>query len=191
MGRLEADGAGNGEGAREPLAASAAGAGSGARSALKPSDMVSSKVIRLANLLRRSGTLAYGRKFGLSQVEWRVLALVGEHAPITLNALAEQMGLDKGQISRGVSALVSRNLLLREYRRKGRGIAITLGPRGEELYSELMSAAIERNSLMLAGMSDAEASELFKMLDRLTELARAVLAREQGAERAPPTSDSG
>jgi len=191
MGRLEADGAGNGEGAKEPLAASAADAGSGARSGLKPSDLVSPKVIRLANLLRRSGTLAYGRKLGLSQVEWRVLALVGEHAPITLNALAEQMGLDKGQISRGVSALVSRNLLLREYRRKGRGIAITLGPRGEELYGELMAAAIERNGLMLAGMSDAEASELFKMLDRLTELARAALAREQAAERAPPTSDSG
>jgi DNA-binding MarR family transcriptional regulator len=187
MGRLDADG--NGEDAKDPPTARAADVGP--RAASKPSDMVSSKVIRLANLLRRSGTLLYGRKFGLSQVEWRVLALVGEHAPITLNALAEQMGLDKGQISRGVSALVSRNLLLREYRRKGRGIAITLGPRGEELYSELMSAAIERNSLMLAGMSDAEASELFKMLDRLTELARAALAREQAAERAPPTSDSG
>ena len=93
-----------------------------AQVAAKPSDLVSSKVIRLANVLRRSSTLVYGRRFGLSQVEWRIVALVGEHAPISLNALAELMGLDKGQTSRGVSALVVGRLVLREYRREGRGV---------------------------------------------------------------------
>src|SRR3954453_10551065 len=100
----------------------------------KPSDLVSSKVIRLANVLRRSSTLVYGRRFGLSQVEWRVVALVGERAPLSLNALAELMGLDKGQTSRAVSALVTRLLVLREYRRDGRGIHITLTARGAQVY---------------------------------------------------------
>ena len=81
-------------------------------------------------MLRRSSTLVYGRRFGLSQVEWRIVALVGEHAPISLNALAELMGLDKGQTSRGVSALVVGRLVLREYRREGRGVCITLTKRG-------------------------------------------------------------
>ena len=35
----------------------------------------------LANVLRRSSTPVYGRRFGLSQVEWRIVALAGEHAP--------------------------------------------------------------------------------------------------------------
>ena len=65
------------------------------RPGAKPSDLVSSKVIRLSNILRRSSTLVYRRKLGLSQVEWRIVALVGEHAPVSLNALAEHMGLDK------------------------------------------------------------------------------------------------
>ena len=103
-----------------------------AQAAAKPSDLVSSKVIRLANVLRRSSTLVYGRRFGLSQVEWRIVALVGEHAPISLNALAELMGLDKGQTSRGVSALVVGRLVLREYRREGRGVCITLTKRGAQ-----------------------------------------------------------
>ena len=103
-----------------------------AQVAAKPSDLVSSKVIRLANVLRRSSTLVYGRRFGLSQVEWRIVALVGEHAPISLNALAELMGLDKGQTSRGVSALVVGRLVLREYRREGRGVCITLTKRGTQ-----------------------------------------------------------
>src|SRR4026207_602594 len=88
----------------------------GVKVAAKPSDLVSSKVIRLANVLRRSSTLVYGRRFGLSPVEWRIGGLVGGHAPISLNALAELMGLDKGQTSRGVSALVVGRLVLREYR---------------------------------------------------------------------------
>jgi DNA-binding MarR family transcriptional regulator len=153
----------------------------GARAAAKPSDLLSSKVIRLANVLRRSSTLVYGRRFGLSQVEWRIVALVGEHGPVTLNALAELMGLDNGQTSRGVSALVARRLLLREYRREGRGIRITLSARGALMYDDLMTSALERNRVLLHGMSAAEKSEFFEILDRLTRLARTVLEREQNA----------
>lgn len=155
--------------------------GFGAGGAAKPSDLVSSKVIRLANILRRSSTLVYGRRFGLSQVEWRIVALVGEHAPLSLNALAQFMGLDKGQTSRGVSALVARHLLLREYRRGGRGVRIALSTRGARTYDALMISARERNRVLLRGMSDAERSEFFEILDRLTGLARTILEREQSA----------
>ena len=153
----------------------------GARVAAKPSDLLSSKVIRLANVLRRSSTLVYGRRFGLSQVEWRIVALVGEHGPVTLNGLAELMGLDKGQTSRGVSALVARRLVLREYRREGRGIRIILSARGTLIYDDLMTSALERNRVLLHGMSAAEKSEFFEILDRLTRLARTILEREQNA----------
>jgi DNA-binding MarR family transcriptional regulator len=138
-------------------------------------------VIRLANILRRSSTLVYGRRFGLSQVEWRIVALVGEHAPLSLNALAEFMALDRGQTSRGVSALVARRLVLREYRRDGRGLRITLTARGAGIYGELMASALERNRMLLAGMSEAETREFFELLDRLTALARSILEREHGA----------
>jgi DNA-binding MarR family transcriptional regulator len=149
--------------------------------AAKPSDLLSSKVIRLANVLRRGSTLVYGRRFGLSQVEWRIVALVGEHGPISLNPLAELMGLDKGQTSRGVSALVARRLVLREYRREGRGVRITLTTRGAQIYDELMTSALERNRVLLQGMSQAEKSAFFEILDRLTRLARTLLEREQNA----------
>lgn len=151
-----------------------------AERAAKPSDLVSSKVIRLANILRRSSTLAYRRGFGLSQVEWRIVALVGEHAPLSLGEMSELMGLDKGQTSRGVSALVARRLMLREYRRDGRGIRITLSTRGDEIYSKLMASALERNRVLLDSMDDAERMQLYRLLDRLTALARTILAREQG-----------
>ena len=171
----------NSERAKERQGASATDARTASSADGKPSDLVSSKVLRLANVLRRSSTLIYGRTLGLSQVEWRIVALVGEHAPISLNALADLMGLDKGQISRGVSALVARRLLLREYRREGRGIAITLGPRGAEVYRKLMASAFERNRVLLQGLTDAEKATLFDVLDRLIGIARAILVEEQDA----------
>jgi DNA-binding MarR family transcriptional regulator len=125
--------------------------------------------------------LVYGRRFGLSQVEWRIVALVGERGPISLNPLAELMGLDKGQTSRGVSALVARRLVLREYRREGRGVRITLTTRGAQIYDELMTSALERNRVLLQGMSQAEKSAFFEILDRLTRLARTLLERGQNA----------
>ena len=175
MGKVQANRRGNGELARHRRSRP------GADVAAKPSGLVSSKVIRLANILRRSSTLVYGRRFGLSQVEWRIVALVGEHAPLSLNALAEFMALDRGQTSRGVSALVARRFVLREYRRDGRGLRITLTARGTRIYDELMISALERNRVLLRGMSEAETGEFFKLLDRLTALARSILEREQGA----------
>jgi DNA-binding MarR family transcriptional regulator len=147
----------------------------------KPSDLVSSKIIRLANILRRSSTLAYSREFGLSQVEWRIVALLGEHAPATLNGLSDLMGLDKGQVSRGVSALVARRLVLREYRSQGRGIQITLSVRGGEVYGQLMTSALARNRVLLHGLKDDERAQLFAVLDRLTAVARTILEQQQGA----------
>jgi DNA-binding MarR family transcriptional regulator len=179
MGRVEAEGRGNSALARRPARAS--GAKTSAKTSAKPSDLVSSKVIRLANILRRSSTLVYGRRLGLSQVEWRVVALVGEHAPVSLNSLAELMALDKGQTSRAVSALVARRLVLREYRRKGRGIRITLTTRGVEIYGKLMASALERNRVLLHGMNDEERTQFFQVLDRLTRLARTILDKEQRA----------
>src|SRR4029079_10207049 len=85
----------------------------------------------------------------------------------------------KGQTSRGVSALVVGRLVLREYRREGRGVCITLTKRGTQLYDELMISALARNDILLHGMSDAERRELFEILDRLTSLARSILEREQ------------
>ena len=146
----------------------------------KPSDLVSSKVLKLANVLRRGSTLIYGRKLGLSQVEWRIVALVGEHAPVSLNVLADLLDLDKGQTSRSVSALVARRLMLREYRRDGRGIRITLTARGADIYGQLMASALERNRVLLSGMTAQEKTQLFVILDRLTALARTILAQEQG-----------
>lgn len=153
-------------------------------SVLKPKNpLLSYRIITLATLLRRSATLSYRRQLGLSQIDWSILALVGEHAPLSHNQLADLIGLDKGQLSRGVSALVEKGLITRENRSQRRGVQIALSGRGFEVYNELMHSALQRNREILTEITESERKRFFGLLETLTERAREVLRREQKRSR--------
>jgi DNA-binding MarR family transcriptional regulator len=156
----------------------------GAPSVLKPRNpLLSYRIITLATLLRRSATLTYRRQLGLSQIDWSILALVGEHAPLSHNQLADLIGLDKGQLSRGVSALVAKGLITRENQSPRRGVQITLSGRGFEVYNELIYSALQRNREILAEIAESERKRFFVLLEKLTERAREILRREQKRSR--------
>jgi DNA-binding MarR family transcriptional regulator len=76
-------------------------------------DLLSYRIHRLAGALSRGAALRYRAGFGVTLMEWRALALLGDFAPTTLQALARQAGLDKSQVSRVVSGLVARGLVRR------------------------------------------------------------------------------
>src|ERR1039457_4187441 len=75
--------------------------------------VVGHKILLLANLLSRSATARYRKLLGLPQVEWRIIALLGNMPPINLTELSHRAGLDKSQICRGVNNLVRRKLVVR------------------------------------------------------------------------------
>src|SRR5690349_18918223 len=77
-------------------------------------DLLSYRVHQLANALSRGAAARYRHEFGVSLMEWRTLALLGDFAPMTLKELAQQAGLDKSLASRVVAGLVERGFVLRE-----------------------------------------------------------------------------
>src|SRR5215468_3959111 len=102
--------------------------------------LASNRVLALATLLRRSANLLYRRELGLSQVEWRILAMLGDQAPLTLGALVEILGLDKGQLSRTVTGLVKRRILTRvPGAQDARETHIAFTPHGQETFAALMA----------------------------------------------------
>lgn len=140
--------------------------------------LISQRLLVLATLLRRSASLLYRRELGLSQVEWRVLAVVGDDGPLTLGALAEVLGLDKGQASRSVTALVKRRLLTRiADPQDSREVHIALTPHGQETFEALVSLSLERNRELVAGLSRSEIATLLATLDRLLANAKVLLAQ--------------
>jgi DNA-binding MarR family transcriptional regulator len=148
--------------------------------------LVSNRVLSLATLLRRSANLLYRRELGLSEVEWRILAMVGDRAPLTLGALVDILGLDKGQLSRAVTALVKRRILARTAdAQDSREVHIALTPRGQETFHTLIALALERNRTLVAGLERAEIAALEAGLDRLLANARTVLAQSRARSRRP------
>jgi DNA-binding MarR family transcriptional regulator len=136
-------------------------------------DLLSYRIHRLANALSRGAALRYRRDFDVSLMEWRILALLGAFAPMTLKRLSREAGLDKSQASRAVAGLVARGLVLRSTGEgDGREIALRLSAEGGRLQRGLMDAARARDAAFRAVLSPAECGMLDGMLHRLEAEAR-------------------
>jgi DNA-binding MarR family transcriptional regulator len=143
-------------------------------------DLLSYRLHQVANLLSRGAAMRYKREFGVSLWEWRTVALLGAYAPLSLNELAKAAGLDKSQISRVVSGLTARGLILREVdTRDGRGVRLTLTVPGRRLYAGLMEAARQRNERLAQRLSDDERACLERILITLGDQAREFVREEQ------------
>jgi DNA-binding MarR family transcriptional regulator len=141
--------------------------------ALTIHDLLSYRLGVVSGLLSRSAALRYRREFDVSLWEWRAIALLGADGPLSLNALAKGAALDKSQMSRVVSALTERGLVLRELDASdARGVQLTLTSRGRRVYAGLIRAAGERDAALRAALSAAERACLERALQTLNERAR-------------------
>jgi DNA-binding MarR family transcriptional regulator len=142
--------------------------------------MMSSRLMVLANLLRRGAMLRYKRTAGLSSVEYGLVANLGRQPPMSVVRLAEAVGLDKGQISRALADLVSRKLVAKAVNpRDNREVLVSLTKAGLAAHDAIVAGGQERNRRLLADLSEAEVAMLLGHLDRLTEKAAKMLADER------------
>jgi len=147
------------------------------------------RIIGLLDLLRRSGTLAHRRTFDLSGIEWRIMSQVGDHAPLSLNDLADLLNLDRGQVSRAVKAMKERGLLSSRRRPGGPAIDITLSHEGKTLHQRMVALAVERNEFLVGDIPDDEIARVSEVLDRVKQKAQILLDQERAAGSAE--SDEG
>jgi DNA-binding MarR family transcriptional regulator len=141
--------------------------------------LLSYQLHQVANLLSRGAAIRYKREFGVSLWEWRTLALLGAHSPQSLNELASAAALDKSQMSRVVSGLITRGLISRTAdARDGRGIRLALTKAGTGVHVGLMRAATERNNAFLDCLSKSERACLERALGKIAEEARAFIHHE-------------
>lgn len=142
-------------------------------------DLVSYRLARTASLMSRGASLRYRREFDVSLGEWRALALLASGAPSSLMQLAHAAGLDKAQISRVVSSLVERGLVLRELSSaSGRSVRLSLSRTGQALYRSLIAAAGERDRAFRSTLSAQELVVLEAVLEKLVRQARVFIEAE-------------
>lgn len=142
--------------------------------------MMSSRLMVLANLLKRGAILRYKRLTGLSSVEFGLVASLGRNPPMSVISLAEAVGMDKGQISRALAGLVSRRLVTKAGNpRDNRETLVCLTRSGLAAHDAIVAGAQERNRRLLEALSMEELEALLGQIDRLTEAAADMLAAEK------------
>ena len=141
-------------------------------------DLLSYRLHTVANLLSRGAELRYRREFGVSLWEWRSIALLGgAEGSLSLNDLARSAGVHKSQMSRVVSGLTRRKLVLRAA--NGREVALTLTRPGRRLYEGLINAAAERDQAFNRCLSKTEKVVLERCLSKLAGQARELIQKEK------------
>lgn len=124
-------------------------------------------IMKLAALIRKSGSLVYRRELGLAPAQWRALALIGDDGPLSLRALSELMASDKGQTSRIVADLVGQGWVRSDP--NGRQVELALTASGRALHRRLTVISHRRNDALLAGLDARDRKVLFRCLDTLGE----------------------
>lgn len=142
--------------------------------------MMSSRLIVLANLLKRGALLRYKRLAGLSSVEFGLVASLGRLPPMSVVRLAEAVGMDKGQISRALAGLVSRKLVSRAVNpQDNREVLVCLTRTGLVAHDAMVAGALERNQRLLEELRKEEVAMLLGHVDRLTDTAAKMLDAEK------------
>jgi DNA-binding MarR family transcriptional regulator len=142
--------------------------------------MMSSRLMVLANLLKRGAILRYKRLAGLSSVEFGLVASLGRRPPLSVVRLAEAVGMDKGQISRALAGLVWRKLVAKAVNPKdNRETLVCLTKAGLAAHDAIVTGARERNRRLLEQLGQDDLEVLLGHIDRLTDTAAQMLAAEK------------
>jgi DNA-binding MarR family transcriptional regulator len=117
---------------------------------------------------------AYVSGAGMSMSDGRCLTAVGTFAPLSVNDLAQKANLNKGQASRAAQSLVDQGLVVKAASKTdGRGVVLTLTPKGKKAWQRTMEVVGQRNEDIFGVLSAAERTQLSDFFDRLIEQARA------------------
>jgi len=125
-------------------------------------------LVAVSNKVVASASQAYMRHYGLGIMEWRVMALLAADPNITGKDISVLSGVTAGSVSRAINALKKlRYLDVSNDASDNRRSFLKLNAAGTTLHNRVIISALERESLLLTGFSQAERRSLLSHLKRL------------------------
>jgi DNA-binding MarR family transcriptional regulator len=126
------------------------------------------RCVTLAERISTSLSRIYAEQFGVSVAEWRILTVLAENDRLQASDVSRIVRMDKVKVSRAVSALVERKLLLRTpSKADGRASDLRLSAAGKRLYDQIVPRALAWEQSLVEPLSDREQEMLFKLFDKL------------------------
>lgn len=131
-------------------------------------DVFTFKMNRFVQINEREGHRWSKELFDLTLNEWRVLALIKASESVRPAHIAEQLLMDKSQLSRLIKALTGKLLITSAPDiEDARAMVLKSTRAGDDLYSDMMTEVMCQNEMVLVPLSGEEVVQFNEMLDRL------------------------
>lgn len=129
----------------------------------------------LTHNISQSIASIYSSRFHISAQEWRIIANLGDRPPLSANEIGSHVNLDKVQMSRALTKLINKGLVLRTLdKRDKRKSSLKLSRKGRQLYEKIVPIALERERQLLAVLNREERAQLDAILEKLEQRAEAL-----------------
>lgn len=133
----------------------------------------------LSNKLSSGASTCYRKNFAIGIIEWRVIAMLKVESNISANRICQVIGLDKAAISRAVKLLVNDGYInVKQDSQDARSSLIELNAKGHSLHDRILPIALERERLLLSGISKKDLDVTISVLIKLNENIKLVDAYE-------------
>jgi DNA-binding MarR family transcriptional regulator len=142
------------------------------------------KVGLLSKLLDRQSMPWFAEQFGLALAEWRTLTHLYVCSPTTARVLAARMHVDKGEVSRALSALVARGAVVRRPDPADKRSALfEITRAGCRLHDAIFPLRQATQDRLAACLSRRELATLRRALDKLIAQAKGQAMGRNDARR--------
>jgi DNA-binding MarR family transcriptional regulator len=149
-------------GAADPLAAP-----------LKLEEFLPYRLNVVASLVSQALSRIYVDRYGIGVPEWRVLVTLGQFETMTAKAVGAHSHMHKTKVSRAVSELEGRKLVVRRENRADRREAfLSLTAAGRAIYQDLAPGALAFAQRLFETIDPADRPAFERAVARLTEQSR-------------------
>ena len=125
----------------------------------------------------------YRPAYGISPPEWKMLAVLAQHAPMSATAAGERTSLMPDKVTRAVDGLVDKKLVVRRRDREDeRRVVLSLTAKGARAFAEIDAVRYEIEGEMLAGLSAEENRALHRALEKIEARLGSLKVLEGAAE---------
>ena len=121
---------------------------------------------RVSRMLERM----YGESFGISVVDWRVIAILGTHSPLSAKALAQLTAMDQVSVSRAIESLTTKKLVVRRTDvTDRRRVALRLSKNGVAIYNQVTPLLYAAEEALISRLTAEDAATIRRVMDVLVE----------------------
>ena len=152
-------------------------------------ESVTFRISRLFSEINTGVARQLDSQFQLLLREWRALALLAQHEPMSASDLVERSPMDKASVSRAVARLTELGYIHSDPNPlDGRMQTIRLSRSGWALYRKIAPLSVARQSSLLRVLTPAERKAFFSMLDRIETQATQYFSEDMAAPGSAPAT---